>query len=272
MNREDGRVAPAIAKVLPQIARAIDLAVAALGRGGRLVYLGAGTSGRLGVLDAAECIPTFGTKQVVAVMAGAPGAMFRPSEVSEDDPKLGARDLMRIRFGCDDVLVGISASGRTPYVIGGLKHARKLGSPTILLSVNSAAEARRFADITIAPDIGPEVLAGSTRLKAGSAQKMVLNMVSTATMARLGRVFSNFMIQMQLTNTKLFERGIRILVQSTGVGRERARRTLRESGRNLPVALLMLTAGLDRSKAAAMLRRAPSTAVALREVLHRRGT
>ena len=267
INREDHGVAPAVARVIPQIARAVDLAVEALARGGRLVYLGAGTSGRLGVLDAAECIATFGTEQVVALMAGAPGAMIRPSEISEDDPMLGARDLQRIGFGRKDVLVAISASGRTPYVIGALRFARRLGSPRVLLTVNAEAEARRFADVLIAPDVGPEVLAGSSRMKAGSAQKLVLNMISTASMARLGRVFSNLMVQVQLTNSKLVERGVRILMEATGATRARARRALEESKRSLPVALLMLSRRINRAEALAWLGSAASPAQALRRAL-----
>ncbi|HUI42830.1 MAG TPA: N-acetylmuramic acid 6-phosphate etherase [Terriglobia bacterium] len=269
INREDRRVAPAVSKVIPQIALAVNLAVDALSRGGRLVYLGAGSSGRLGVLDAAECIPTFGTEQVVAVMAGAPDSMFRPSEVSEDDPKLGARDLRRIKFSRNDVLVGISASGRTPYVMGGLHYARKLGSGTVLLTANPQAEARRLASVTIAPDVGPEVVSGSTRMKAGSAQKLVLNMISTASMARLGRVFSNLMIHVQLTNTKLLQRGLRILMQATGASAAQARKALADSDRSLPVALLMLARRIDKLKALTMLREAPSTAEALRRALAR---
>src|SRR5215472_7159999 len=165
INREDRLVAGAVSKVIPEIARTVNLAVEALTRGGRLVYLGAGTSGRLGVLDAAECIPTFGTEQVVAVLAGAPNSMFRPSEVSEDDPKLGERDLRRINFNRKDVLVGISASGRTPYVLGGLRHAAHVGAASVLLTANPEAGGRRLATVLIAPVVGPEIIAGSTRMK-----------------------------------------------------------------------------------------------------------
>ena len=253
--------------MIPEVGRAVELAVAALAKGGRLVYLGAGTSGRLGVLDAAECIPTFGTEQVVAVMAGAPAAMFRPSEVSEDDPKLGVRDLRRIKFSRRDVLVGISASGRTPYVIGGLRYAEQLGAGTVLLTANPEAEARQFSGVTIAPVVGPEVIAGSTRMKAGTAQKLVLNMLSTATMVRLGRVFSNLMIQMQSTNTKLQKRAEGILMEATGATAARARMALKRAGNCLPVAIVMLAKTITRRKAVALLEAGPTTAEVIRRAL-----
>lgn len=270
INGEDAKVARAVRKVIPQISRAVDLAVEALAKGGRLVYLGAGTSGRLGVLDAAECIPTFGTEQVIGVMAGAPGSMFRPSEISEDDPSLGARDLRKIKFSRRDVLVGISASGRTPYVMGGLRLARQLGAPTVLLTANPQAEASRLAGVTIAPVVGPEVIAGSTRMKAGTAQKLVLNMISTATMVRLGRVFSNLMVQVQLTNAKLRQRAESILKEIAGATARQARKALESSGGSLPVAMLMLAKGVDREKAVELLNSGPSTSEVLRQALRRR--
>lgn len=270
INREDARVAGAVRRVIPEIARAVDLAVAALAKGGRLVYLGAGTSGRLGVLDAAECIPTFGTDQVIGVMAGAPGSMFRPSEVSEDDPALGARDLRKIKFHRRDILVGISASGRTPYVIGGLQYAGRIGAGTILLTANPSPEAGKLAQITIAPVVGPEVLAGSTRMKAGTAQKLALNMISTTTMIRLGRVLSNLMVQMHPTNTKLRKRAEGILIESTAASAAQARRALAGSNMNLPVAMLMLAKRIDRERALAMLQSGPSTAEVLRQALKQR--
>ena len=267
INREDRKVAGAVQKQIPQIARTVDLVVSALARGGRLVYLGAGTSGRLGVLDAAECLPTFGTHQVVGLLAGAPESMFRPSETSEDDPKLGTRDLRRIGFGRNDVLVCISASGRTPYVLGGLRYAKKLGAPAILLTTNPQALGRRLARVTIAPAVGPEVIAGSTRMKSGSAQKLVLNMISTAAMVRLGRVFSNWMIHVQLTNAKLRKRAEDILIKLTGVNAFRARLALEASGYTLPVALLMLTKSIERQRALTLLKAGPSAAAVLRRAL-----
>ena len=254
INREDRKVAPAVRKVIPQIARAADLAVEAHHRGGRLIYLGAGTSGRLGVLDAAEVIPTFGTDSIRGVMAGAPDSMFRPTEASEDDPRLAVRDLRRIGFGRRDVLVGISASGRTPYVLGGLRYARRLGARTVALTSNPAAPSRQLADVAIVPVVGPEVIAGSTRMKAGTAQKLVLNMLSTATMVRLGRVFSNLMIFVQLNNQKLRKRGEEILVKVTGATPAAAARTLAQSGGRLPVALLMLMKNVSKGEAIGLLR------------------
>ena len=267
INREDRKVAAAVSRTIPQISQAVDLAVAALTRGGRLVYLGAGTSGRLGVLDAAECIPTFGTNQVVAILAGAPGSMFRPSEMSEDDHRLGVSDLRTIGFGRNDVLVGVSASGRTPYVLGGLRYARRLGADTVLLTTNPDAEARRFARLIIAPLVGPEVIAGSTRMKAGTAQKLVLNMISTAAMVRLGRVFSNWMIQVELTNAKLRQRGQGILMRVTGASASRARTALKASGYILPVALLMIVKGIERREALALIEAGPTTAAVVRRAL-----
>lgn len=269
INREDRTVATAVTKAIPEIARAVDWAVEALGAGGRLVYLGAGTSGRLGVLDAAECIPTFGTKQVVAVMAGAPKSMFRPSEVSEDDPKLGVRDLRRIKFSRKDILIGISASGRTPYVLGGLRYAKRLRARAVLLTSNPGSEGSRLVGLTMAPVTGPEVIAGSTRMKAATAQKLILNMLSTATMVRLGRVFSNLMIRVQLTNTKLRKRAEGILMESTGASAARARKALESSNCNLAVALLMLAGGIEREQATKLLQAGPSTAEVVRRALAR---
>lgn len=272
INREDGRVAPAVGKTIPQIARAVDVAVEAIGRGGRLVYLGAGTSGRLGVLDAAECVPTFGTDRVVAIIAGGPAAMFKSVEGAEDDSPQALRDLRRIKLCRRDVLLGISASGRTPYVLAGMRYARRLGAKTLALTSNSQASLRRWADVEIIPVVGPEVIAGSSRLKAGTAQKLVLNMLSTATMARLGRTLSNWMIHVQLTNKKLRKRGQAILMKSADVSAAKAARALHESGGNLPVALLMLLKGIPRQEAVGLFGKEPGAAHVLRAALteHRR--
>jgi N-acetylmuramic acid 6-phosphate etherase len=264
INREDRRVAPAVAKALPQIARAVDLAVEAVRRGGRMIYLGAGTSGRLGMLDAAECPPTFGTDRVVAVMAGGPGAMFRSVEGAEDDPQLAVRDLKRLRLRPNDVLVGISASGQAPYVLGAMRYARRLGLRTVGLTCNPAAALRRLAHVTIIPQVGPEVIAGSSRMKAGTAQKLVLNMLSTATMVRLGRVFSNWMVHVQLTNAKLRRRGQAILQKTAQVSARRAGKALRESGGNLPAALLMLVRKVPKDEALRLLEQGPGVAKLLR--------
>jgi len=264
IQKEDARVPEAVRRVLPQIARAVDVIAKALAQGGRLIYLGAGTSGRLGVLDAAECGPTFGTDRVVGVLAGGPQAMFRPAEVSEDLPELAVRDLRRLRFSRRDVLVGISASGRTPYVIGGMRYARRKGAPAIAVTCNLESPMQRIADINIAPVTGPEVIAGSTRMKAGSAQKMVLNMLSTASMIRLGRVLSNLMISVQMTNRKLKERGCSILVDLAGCSKQIALRTLKASGGQIPVALLMLLERIPRAQAEKRLRESPSPVAVLR--------
>ena len=265
INREDQRVAPAVAKVLPRIARAVDMAVEAISCGGRMIYLGSGTSGRLGVLDAAECGPTFDSDRVQAVIAGGPGAMVKSSEELEDNPLAGERDLRRIKLSKKDVLVGISASGRAPYVLGGMRYARRLGAKTIGLTVNPAAAMKPLSDVFIAPVVGPEVLTGSSRMKAGTAQKLVLNMLSTTVMVRLGRVYSSWMVNMRLTNQKLRERGRRILTRATGASPARAARTLKAAGESLPVALLMLHHGIQRQAAERLLARGKSLASLLRE-------
>lgn len=264
INREDHRVAPAVAKVLPQLARAVDLTVKALTEGGRLIYLGAGTSGRLGVLDAAECIPTFGTDRLVGVMAGAPEAMFRPTEVSEDNPRQAVRDLRRIKLQRRDVLVGISASGRTPYTLGGVRYARRLGAKTVAVTSNPEAPLVRLANVAIVSVVGPEVIAGSTRMKAGTAQKLVLNLLSTASMVRLGRVLSNWMINVQLKNRKLRARAKAILAKAAGVSPARAAKAIRESEEQLPVALLMLWKDVSKEQALRLLGEGPNTASVLR--------
>jgi N-acetylmuramic acid 6-phosphate etherase len=257
-------VAPAVGKVIPPIARAVDLATEALAQGGRLIYLGAGTSGRLGVLDAAECLPTFGTDRIVALMAGAVTAFTQPKEGVEDDPRQAVRDLRRIKLSRKDVLVGIAASGRTPYTLGGLRYARRVGAKTVAITSNPRAPMRRLADVAIVPVVGPEVVGGSTRLKSGTAQKLVLNMLSTATMVRLGRVFSHWMIHVQMTNAKLQKRGCEILASATGASPAAAARALAESGRNLPAALLMLRKGLSKEAAVRLLTEHENTARALR--------
>ncbi len=267
ISREDRKVAPAVARVLPQIERAVEIIVAALAQGGRLVYLGTGTSGRLGVLDAAECIPTFATDRVLGVLAGAPQAMFRPTESSEDDPRLAVRDLKRLRLSGRDVLVGISASGQTPYTLGGMRYARRLGARTIGLSSNPQAALRRLADVAILPEVGPEVIAGSTRMKAGTAQKLVLNMLSTASMVRLGRVFSNWMVNLQSKNRKLRGRARTILRKAAGIGAAQAAAALQRARGDLPVALLMVRQGLSLKQARQRLQATPNTAAVLRDAL-----
>ncbi len=265
INREDQRVARAVKKVLPQIARAVDSASRAIREGGRLIYLGAGTSGRLGVLDAAECIPTFGTNRVVGVLAGGRRAMARPVEAVEDRPALAVRDLKRLRLSRRDVLVGISAGGTAPYTLGGLRYARRMGAKTVALTSNPRAPIIRAADVSIVPVVGPEVVAGSTRMKAGTAAKLVLNMLSTATMIRLGRTYSYWMINLQMTNQKLRHRGLEILQRVGGVSKATAAAKLRQSGGQLPVALLMLWKNITRQEAARLLRGRENIAEVLRK-------
>ncbi|PYV14417.1 MAG: N-acetylmuramic acid 6-phosphate etherase [Acidobacteria bacterium] len=264
INREDHRVALAVKKVLPQIARAVELASAALAGGGRMVYLGAGTSGRLGVLDAAECIPTFGTTRVVGVLAGGRRAMVRPVEEVEDKPELAVKDLKRLRFNRRDLLVGISAGGTTPYALGGLRYAKRIGSKRVALTSNPRAPLSAFANVAIVPVVGPEVVAGSTRMKAGTAAKLVLNMLSTAAMIRLGRTFSHWMINLRMTNQKLRRRGVEILESAAGVSRAEARTRLRQSGGRLPVALLMLWKQVPKEKAVRLLGKSHNIAAVLR--------
>jgi N-acetylmuramic acid 6-phosphate etherase len=265
MNREDRKVAVAVGKTLPQITRAVDLAVNSMAKGGRLIYLGAGTSGRLGVLDASECRPTFGTEKVVGVLAGGPKAMFKAGEGVEDDRASARKDLNLIGLNKKDILVGIAASGRTPYTLEGLQYARQRGAATIGLTANPDSPMRRLVDVEIAIDVGPEVIAGSTRLKAGTAQKLVLNMLSTATMVKLGRVFSGLMVHMQMKNEKLRERGRSILVKATGVDLATAARAMKAAGSNLPAALLMIWKNVPRSEALLILKKQPNTALALRK-------
>jgi len=269
MNREDRRVAPAVRKILAQIGRAVDLAVDALRSGGRIIYLGAGTSGRLGVLDASECVPTFGTNQVVGVLAGAPAALTTSVEGVEDNAQQAQRDLMKIKLTRCDLLVGISASGGAPYVLGGMRYARSKGAKVAGVSCNPAAPLKALADVTIIPVVGPEVVAGSSRLKAGTAQKLVLNMLSTATMVRLGRVLSGSMINVQLSNDKLWKRAAGILQKFTGVTWTKANRVLKASGGNLPVAMLMVLKKISQLEAARELRDAPSVAATLREAMQK---
>jgi N-acetylmuramic acid 6-phosphate etherase len=256
INREDARVPAAVARELPRIARAVEAIARALGRGGRLIYVGAGTSGRLAMLDAAECPPTFGIapRVVQAVVAGGRQALVRSVEGAEDSAGQGARDVAARRVTRKDVVVGLAASGSTPYVLGALAHARRRGAMTIGVTSNRRSPLTRVAHIVIAPEVGPEVLAGSTRMKAGTAQKLVLNMLSTAAMIRAGRVYDNWMIGVALTNRKLRERGLRILREATGATVEEAARALRQAGHNLRAAFLMLETGRSAAEARPRLR------------------
>ncbi|HZP00668.1 MAG TPA: N-acetylmuramic acid 6-phosphate etherase [Terriglobia bacterium] len=265
INDEDSKVPAAVRRVIPQVARAVDWAVKSITRGGRMIYLGAGTSGRLGVLDAAECMTTFGSDRIVAVLAGAPRAHARPVEGVEDDPRQGARDLRKLGLTRHDLVVGITASGRTPYTLGGLRFARRQGCKTVAITSNPDAPMKRLADVSIVPVVGPEVIAGSSRMKAGTAQKLVLNMLSTATMVRMGRVLSNWMINVQLANEKLKTRARAILARAAGLTPAEAGRKLRGAGWNLPVALLMHWKGISKEEAARLLAKDANIAMVLRQ-------
>jgi len=251
INGEDVKVAAAITKVLPQIAQAIDAISDALSRGGRLIYIGAGTSGRIAALDAAECPPTFSTdpKQVQFVIAGGEKALGRAVEANEDSPELGQRDIARLKPSKKDVVVGIAASGRTPYTIAAVEYAKKKGAKTVGVSCNSDSPLTRTADIGIATEVGPEVLSGSTRMKAGTAQKMILNMLTTGAMTRLGYVYGNLMVNVSPKNEKLVERAITILSKAADIDRDLARTALSKSGKSVPVALIMLKTGVSLAKA-----------------------
>jgi N-acetylmuramic acid 6-phosphate etherase len=258
INREDSTVAGSVRRELPNIARAVDAIAKSLEHGGTLFYIGAGTSGRLGVLDAAECPPTFGTpaRMVRAIIAGGDRALRHPIEGAEDSAANGARDLRRAGLSGRDIVVGIAASGSTAYVLGALAFARQKGAVTIGVTSNPRSPVAQKADIAIAPDTGPEAIAGSTRMKAGTAQKMVLNMLSTAAMVRIGRIYGNWMIHVAVTNQKLRRRGARILEEAAGVSLSTAEHALRQTGHNLPAALVMLKTGSGAREARQRLRAA----------------
>jgi|DewCreStandDraft_1066081.scaffolds.fasta_scaffold00391_10 N-acetylmuramic acid 6-phosphate etherase len=251
MNEEDRRVPEAVGRVLPAIARAVEGITARLRQGGRLLYFGAGTSGRLGILDAAECLPTFNAppEQVRGFIAGGPAALTRPIEGAEDDAQAGAADVHAAAVSAQDVVVGLTASGRTPYVLGALQAARERGAFTVGVVCSVPSPLEPLVDVLIAPLVGPEIIAGSTRLKAGTAQKLVLNMLSTATMVQLGKVYGNLMVDVRATNAKLRDRAVRIVMAATGVDRATAEAALAQAGGECKTAIVMLVAGVDRSEA-----------------------
>lgn len=251
MNDEDARVAGAVRVAIPQIGAAVVLIAAAFRKGGRLIYLGAGTSGRLGVLDAVECPPTFGTKpeQVVGLIAGGEQAFLRAVEGAEDSPTLAQEELVRIGLTADDAVVGIAASGRTPYVIGGLDYATSVGAATISVACNPGSEVSQHAQVAIEVDNGPEVLTGSTRLKAGTSQKLILNMLSTAAMVAVGKVYGNLMVDVMPTNEKLVERATRIVQTATGCDQATAAHAFEASGGHAKTAIVMILAGVDPDQA-----------------------
>ncbi|AAM84879.1 N-acetylmuramic acid 6-phosphate etherase [Yersinia pestis] len=256
INDEDRKVPDAIRLVLPAVAQAVDLAADALKQGGRLIYLGAGTSGRLGVLDASECPPTFGVPHgmVIGLIAGGPGALLKAVEGAEDDIALGMRDLQDLQLTATDMVVGLAASGRTPYVIGALRYARELGCPTAAISCNPDSPIAQEAQVAISPVVGPEALTGSTRMKSGTAQKLVLNMLSTGAMVKLGKVYQNLMVDVKATNVKLVDRACRIVVEATGVSRAEAEHALRQTDFEVKPAILMLLKGVSAEQARQDLR------------------
>lgn len=257
MNEEDATVAAAVRSALPQIARAIDVVAAGLREGGRLIYVGAGTSGRLGALDASEIPPTFNTdpRTVQFIMAGGPKALGASTEASEDDTALAVAEIKKRKPGKHDVVLGIATSGRTPFTIAAVEYARRRGSRTIALTCNRNSPLERAADFAIVTEVGPEVLAGSSRMKAGTAHKMVLNMISTGAMVRLGYVYGNLMVNVWTKNEKLVQRAIRIVEQATGADHAAASNALEAAGNRTPVAVVMLAAGATRAQAVAALKK-----------------
>lgn len=255
INNEDKKVPLAVEKVLPEIAQLVDKVAIAFSQGGRLIYCGAGTSGRLGILDASECPPTYGTphEMVIGLIAGGHKAILQAVENAEDNIQLGEQDLRQLNFNEQDVLVGIAASGRTPYVIGALKYAKSLGATTGAISCNPESPIAQIADIAITPIVGAEVVTGSSRMKAGTAQKLILNMITTAAMIKIGKVFGNLMVDVEATNAKLVERQIRIVMQATECERSIAEEALSQCQRHCKTAILMILAGVDALQAAQML-------------------
>lgn len=258
INQEDHRVADAVGEVTDKIAQAVDVIAEKLAAGGRLIYCGAGTSGRLGILDAVECPPTYSTdpETVQALMAGGYGAIFKAVEGAEDSKELGVQDMQNIHFGPKDVLVGIAASGRTPYVRGCMEYAKQLGAPTVAVTCCPGSELDQFADIGIAPAPGPEVVTGSTRMKSGTAQKMVLNMLSTGAMIKLGKVYGNLMVDVKPSNEKLIRRCVTIVCSAAECTEAEATRALEDCDYRPKVAIVMVLRGVNADTACAMLQKA----------------
>lgn len=258
MNKEDAQVPKAIEEALPEIEQAVSKIIESFNKDGRLIYMGAGTSGRLGVLDAAECVPTFGvsSEMVIGLIAGGEKAMVEAVEGAEDSLTLAEDDLKELNLTANDTVVGIAASGRTPYVIGGLKYAREVGAATVSIACNQEAEVSQFSEIAIEVDAGPEVLTGSTRLKAGTAQKLILNMLSTASMVGIGKVYQNLMVDVQPTNEKLEVRSKNIIMEATGCSKEQASQAFEASGKQVKVAIVMVLTGTDKAQAEASIEKA----------------
>lgn len=255
INQEDQKVALAVERILPQIAQAVDAITHAFALGGRLIYCGAGTSGRLGILDASECPPTYGTprEQVIGLIAGGQTAILRAVENAEDNVALGEQDMIENQVGERDVVVGIAASGRTPYVIGAMKYARTQGATVVSLTCNANSAMSQLADIALEAVVGPEVVTGSSRMKAGTAQKMVLNMLTTGSMIRSGKVYGNLMVDVEATNAKLVQRQVDIVMQATDCDRSTAIKALSECERHCKTAILMILGQLSAAEASAVL-------------------
>jgi N-acetylmuramic acid 6-phosphate etherase len=258
INHEDAKVAAAVKKAIPEIAQVIDQVARSLRDGGRLIYVGAGSSGRIAALDSSECPPTYSSApgQVQYIMAGGPKALASAVEANEDSEELGQRDIARRRPTRKDVVVGLSASGRTPYAVAAVAYARVRGAHTAAVTCNHETPLAAAADIVIVADVGPEVVSGSTRMKSATSQKMVCNMITTGAMTRLGYVYENLMVNVHMHNSKLIERGIGILMHACNVGREQAVEVIKSAGRSVPVALVMLKAGVDKPEAVRRLARA----------------
>ncbi|HHQ4634775.1 N-acetylmuramic acid 6-phosphate etherase [Aeromonas veronii] len=251
INQEDQHVAVAVSQLLPEIAKAVDAIAAAFGKGGRLIYIGAGTSGRLGILDASECPPTYGVSAelVIGLIAGGHKAILQAVENAEDDAELGANDLKSIHFSANDVLVGIAASGRTPYVLGAMQYARSLGATVCSISCNPGSLLAKAADISMVAVVGPEIVTGSSRMKAGTAQKLILNMLSTGAMIRTGKVYGNLMVDVEATNAKLVERQKRIVMEATECDRGTAEQALAAADNHCKTAIVMILANISASEA-----------------------
>lgn len=256
INQEDAKVALAVQQALPQIAQAVDIITEAIRSGGRLIYVGAGTSGRLGILDAVECVPTFSTppELVQGIIAGGEKALITAVEGAEDYPEHGKRDLIGLNLSQDDVVCGIAASGRTPYVIGALEYANSINAKTVALACNVPAPILEIAEIAIGVDVGPEIITGSTRMKSGTAQKMVLNMLSTGTMIKLGKVYGNLMVDVKVTNQKLADRARRLVIHLTDVDEEQARALLNQSDNEVKTAVVMQKQDVDATQARKLLK------------------
>ena len=251
INHEDAKVAAAVKKALPEIAIVIDTVARSLRDGGRLIYVGAGSSGRIASLDASECPPAYSTSpsQVQYIMAGGPKALASASDVNEDSPELGQRDIARRRPTRKDIVIGVSASGSTPYVVGAVEYGRARGAMTAAITCNQNTPLAEVSDTTIVVEVGPEVISGSTRMKAGTAQKMICNMITTGAMTRLGYVYDNQMVNVHMKNAKLVERGIRVLMRVCNIDRDSAIRTIKSAGKSIPIAVVMLKANVDKMEA-----------------------